>query len=206
MSKKIVSLLPVFASVVVMVCGLASFFVEARAASPDAFVEALQVTANYPDKYNGVLSAEHDDVETSSIVGFAFKDSRGESFHYTLDEIRKGVVVLSAFGKDIVHIKSPAFTKDAGGEMTITFYRKFFGGDRRQLRVEYLNAGGGRWVLLTNDQQGRDEVDSIFLRIDKSFGIPQSIGQVKLSLGQKLQRDLDPAKLPKAGRRRSVYK
>jgi hypothetical protein len=156
----------------------------------------VKVKSSYPVGYNGAINASIDD-GGRGLTLFTFKDSRGESMSFTVDEIRKGVVLAEVKGKKVLKISGPNFTAEAGGEVILTFLKGFFGNDKRELRVEYLRKGGPTdWVLQTNDADGRDAFDGISVYINKHLGIPTSVGSIALFGGDKQIRKYNPNELP----------
>lgn len=165
----------------------------------------INIQSSYPKGYVGKLSAVTDETREGretregNVASFIFSDSRGTRLTYTTDELRKGVVILRAFGKDIIRVYSPDFTASEGGVIQVIFLRKFFGSDRRQVEFDYLPVGQD-WVVRTRDPAGRDPFDSLTTQIAMSLGIPQSVEAVDLKQDAVLVRHLDPSKLPRAGR------
>jgi hypothetical protein len=158
----------------------------------------VKVKSTFPAGYKGEIKATIDD-GGRGLTLFAFTDSRGSTMTFTVEDVRKGKVLVHDAGKDLLKVSGPNFTAEAGGEMIMTFLKGFFGNDRRELRYEYIRNGGKLdWRLQTNDPQGRDPFDGIAISINKKLGIPTSVNTIRFFLGDKEVRKYNPNDLPPA--------
>jgi hypothetical protein len=159
-------------------------------------IPMVKVTSSYPAGYNGEINATLDD-GGRGLTLLVFKDSRGSNITFTVDEVRKGVVLARVSGKDVLKVSGPNFTAEAGGELILTFLKGFFGNDRREIHFEYIKTGGPTdWLLQTNDTQGRDPFDSLSVYINKKLGVPTGVGTIRLMAGSNEVRKYDPNDLP----------
>jgi hypothetical protein len=164
--------------------------------APAADRVMLKITSSYPDGYTGAISTSLDD-RTDRVTGFHFQDSRGTHLDYTVEQMRAGVVLLEAFGMQVIKLRAPAFDPERGGTLDIDFLRRFFGGDRRTLSFDFVHPGSD-WDLLTDDSAGRDAFDSLSCKVLISFGTPSGVDHIELMQGATQVRDYDSKDLPKA--------
>ena len=122
---------------------------------------------------------------------------RSHALDFTVDQLRSGVVLVHAIGKDILKISGPEFTPAGGGQMILTFLRGFFGSDRRVVRFDYLRRGSETyWVLQTDDTEGREPFDAISVVVTKAVGVPSGVGNITLISSDRTVRHYDPSRLP----------
>jgi len=159
-------------------------------------IQMVQVASSYPSGYTGKIVASIDDSGVG-LNSFHFSDSRNTNLEFTVAQLRTGVVLVHALGKDILKISGPQFASDGGGQMILTFLKSFLGGDRREVRFDYIRRGGAtEWVLQTDDSEGRDPFDSLSIEISKTIGIPTGVGDITLSDSDRMIRHYDPSHLP----------
>jgi hypothetical protein len=169
-------------------------------------LELAQVTSSYPQGYRGALKAELAEDSHGALEGISYSDSRGTELRFTVEELRKGAVLIRALGKDLLKLRAPRLDERSGGEVELIFYRKFFSGeDRRVLWFELTRGAGGRnlnsFGLQTNDSAGRDAFGQIHVKLESGF-IPSGIERIELSDEGRFVRRYDPQKLPPATRKR----
>jgi hypothetical protein len=183
-------------SILAFVSGPGATWAHADWRAAGSEIGMVQVESTYPTGYNGKLSAVIDD-RGEALARFQFADSRGTVMTFTPDELRKGVVLLHAVGKDILKISSPKFTNDGGGQMILTFLKNFFGNDRREVRFDYLRRGAMTdWLLQTDDQKGKDPFDLIRVGVYKNLGVPAGVAAITLLAGEQVVRKYNPNDLP----------
>jgi hypothetical protein len=159
-------------------------------------IQMVQVESSFPAGYHGKITATVDGRGTGLSI-FHFTDSRNSSLDFTTDQLRQGVVLVHALGKDILKIAGPGFSDDGGGQMVLTFLRGFFGNDKREVRFDYVRRGAiTDWVLQTDDQAGRDPFDMIHVDVSKTLGLPTGVGGIVLDSSERTVRRYDPAELP----------
>ena len=162
----------------------------------------LAAQSTFPSGYTGTLSAVSDPSTPEQVSGFRYTDSRGTERNHTVDEIRTGIVLVHALGKDLLKLRSKEFDRAAGGEISLMFYREFLSGDdRREVRFTY-QPEGDHWVLRTNDPAGRDLFNQLWIKIKTSFfSAPTGVAEIKLfEDGSQVRRYL-PGDLPRASDR-----
>jgi hypothetical protein len=162
--------------------------------SPAANRPMLDVTSSYPDGYKGRITVDFSDADV--VTGFHFTDTQGTTLDYSVDDMRRGVVLLHALGKNIIRMVSPQFDPQAGGVVHLVFLRNFFGSDYRQADVDFVR--GISWDVWTDDVQGKDAFDRIHVVIQSSFGVPSSVGRIQFKHQDQIVRDLNPSDLPTA--------
>lgn len=156
----------------------------------------VKVKSTFPAGYNGEIKATIDD-GGRGLTLFVFKDSQGSNMAFSVEDVRKGKVLVHQSGKDLLKVSGPNFTAEGGGEMIMTFLKGFFGNDRRELRYEYIRTGGKLdWRLQTNDALGRDLFDGIAVSINKKLGVPTSVNNIRFFQGTKEIRKYYPNDLP----------
>jgi hypothetical protein len=159
-------------------------------------IQMVQVASSYPSGYTGKIMASVDP-SGSGLSSFHFTDSRNSSLDFTVDQLKSGVVLVRALGKDILKISGPDFTSDGGGMMILTFLRNFLGSDRREVHFDYLRRGSATdWVLQTDDSEGRDSFDALSIIVSKTLGLPTGVGDITLSSSDRTVRRYDPNHLP----------
>jgi hypothetical protein len=167
--------------------------------------EMLRIESNYPKGYKAKITS-YFQKRTTSIAGFVFTDNRDTKLKYTVEDLRKGVVLLRAFGNDIITLSSPDFTSEHGGKLIITFYRKFFSDDRRELHFHYLRnqslncslklAPNEDWTLFTDDPSGRDRFNELAAKVVTKLGTPTGIDVLNLSMDGRRVRQYETRDLP----------
>lgn len=166
----------------------------------------IDVVSTYPDGYHGGIEAV-EAADTGDIQNFVYKDSRGTELTYTVEQIREGVVILRALGKDIIRLRAPGFNAQSGGPFKVQFLRRFLGSDVREVELELFRASAGApWDVRTNDKQGRDLIDHLQAVVGMTAGIPGGVDRIKLLRGKALVRDYDPNDLPKVRQGRRATK
>jgi hypothetical protein len=159
-------------------------------------IQMVQVASSYPSGYTGKIMASID-AGGAGLTSFHFTDSRNSSLDFTVAQLKDGVVLVRALGKDILKIAAPDFTADGGGQMVLTFLKGFFGNDRREVHFDYLRRGSATdWVLQTDDSEGRDPFDGLSIIVSKTLGLPTGVGNITLSSSDRTVRRYDPNKLP----------
>ena len=166
----------------------------------------LGVESSYPNGYRGNLIAVSDEATPEQVSGFKYTDSRGTERNHTADEIRTGIVLVHALGKDLLKLRGKDFERSSGGQISLMFYREFLGGDdRRELRFTY-QPEGAEWVIRTDDQAGRDPFDHLAIKIKTGlFGTPTAISELKLFREGAQVRRYNPSDLPRASDRAFLF-
>ena len=160
--------------------------------------EIAKVTTNYPSGYKASISTVFTSEARNVMDKITYTDNQGQELEYTIEEIRKGVVLLHSLGKDLVRLKGSDFQADRGGPLNLVFYRTFFGGDIRQAEFEFAPEGEAAWNAYTHDTGNRDHFDGLNITIYKKIGIPSGISKVSLAMGETTVRDYNPTELPAA--------
>lgn len=182
--------------------GILFLAVQAWAVGTAGAATLIDVTSTYPDGYKGRIETL-EDAASGEIQKFVYTDSRGANLTYTVEEIRGGVVLLYAIGKDIIKLKAPGFDSKSGGPFKVQFLRRFFGSDVREVELELIKPSGqSPWVARTNDRQGRDVLDGLKATVGMSVGVPSGVDRIGLFLGKSQIRDYDPTQLPRVSRKR----
>jgi len=166
----------------------------------------LAVESTYPNGYRGSLIAVYESDEQREVTGFRYTDSRGTDRKHTAEDIKKGLVLVHALGKDLLKLRGKDFERTSGGQISLMFYREFLGGDdRRELRFTYQPEGSD-WVMRTDDPAGRDLFNQLWIKIKTGFlGTPSGITELKLfESGRQVRRYL-PSELPRASQRAYLF-
>jgi hypothetical protein len=166
----------------------------------------LAVESTYPNGYRGNLIAVYESDELREISGFRYTDSRGTDRKHTAEDIKQGLVLVHALGKDLLKLRGKDFERTSGGQISLMFYREFLGGDdRRELRFTYQPEGSD-WVMRTDDPAGRDLFNQLWIKIKTGFlGTPTGITELKLfESGRQVRRYL-PSELPRASQRAYLF-
>jgi hypothetical protein len=163
----------------------------------------VQINSSYPKNYKGQLTSELETDERGRVLEFGFKDTIDTNLKYSVEDIHRGVVLLRALNKDIIHVRGPSFEATSGGDLLLTFYRKFLSGDdRRQIRFTYTRTGvGGTWEARTNDAQGREIFDGISIQMSMAIGVPSGVSEIRLTRGGQVVRRYKTEDLPRPGTR-----
>ncbi len=161
--------------------------------------EVLQLQSTYPSGYQAKIAIELDESRNFDLLSFTYEDSENHVLKYSPDELRQGVVLLRAFGKDIVRIRSPNLRESEGGVMYLDFLRRFFTGDRRRVQIELARGKtAGAWEALTSDSAGRDPFDRLQIQVSMGLGLPSGIDEVFLGDASRWLRRYRTADLPRA--------
>ena len=166
----------------------------------------LAVESTYPSGYRGQLISVSTSDTPEQVSGFKYTDSRGTERNHTAEDIRTGLVLVNALGKDLLKLRSKDFERASGGQVSLMFYRDFLGGDdRRELRFTYQPEGDD-WVLRTDDPAGRDLFNQLSIKIKSGFlGTPSGISELRLfQSGAQVRRYL-PNELPRATERMYLF-
>jgi hypothetical protein len=150
----------------------------------EVLIPVAKSESSYPASYKGELVAVVDEDEQDGTHGpiklFRYTDTRNTKLEYTIADLRKGMVLIRALGKDLMTMRSPAFDEAAGGTIEIVFYREFLGSDRRRVDVGYRMELDDRWVVRTEDQRGRDSFDRIRVQVGFQLGAPTHVKEIRL--------------------------
>ncbi len=171
------------------------------------------VATSYPENYTGLITVQWEgEALRSKIARFVFSDSRNTHIVYTPEDLNKGVILVHTLGKDILFIKGTTFSAEVGGPMVLTFSKTFFANDQRTVTFDFVRTNRqppeeGReesptWVLQTDDREGHDPFDSLFIEVYKKLGIPSGVSKIQLIDRGSLIRNYDPQNLPRVGRLR----
>ena len=166
----------------------------------------LAVESSYPKDYKGTLFAVSEDASPEQVSGFHYTDVRGTERRHTVEEVRNGMVLVRALGKDLIKLRAKDFEKTSGGQISLMFYREFLSGDdRRELRFTYQPEGTA-WVLRTDDKAGRDVFGQLYLKIKTGlFNTPTGVAEIRLlEQGTQIRR-YNPTELPRAGDRQFLF-
>lgn len=166
--------------------------------------EVIQVSSNFPKGYQGVLKAFLKKDSELDLENFHYQDNQGMDRLYTMEEIKKGIVLVHALNKDLIVLRGKEFDSHAGGRVHLMFYRDFFGNDRRELQFLYQPEGSD-WVVRTDDPQGRDTFNQVSLQIRTSLGAPTGVSSIALNLQQSPVRKYNPTDLPRASQRAFLF-
>jgi hypothetical protein len=166
----------------------------------------LAVESSYPKDYKGTLFAVSDDGAPEQVSGFHYKDVRGTERRHTVEEVRNGMILVRALGKDLIKLRAKDFERTSGGQISLMFYREFLSGDdRRELRFTY-HPEGAEWALRTDDKAGRDLFSQLYLKIKTGlFNTPTGVAEIRLLEQGNQIRKYNPTELPRAEDRQFLF-
>lgn len=162
-----------------------------------------EVHADDPAGYVSVLTLDLSD--NNEILGLSSSDNQGESAHFTLAELSKGIVVFRYKGSDAIALDKVRFDPVKGGSVQLTFMRKFKLIKKDYRTIHFVlepNTATNElnpFVLFVDEPSDKKEksiVDGVNIFVERTVGIVTGVQELQLFHGTKMVRDYDPAKLP----------
>ncbi|MBI2712693.1 MAG: hypothetical protein HYX41_07570 [Bdellovibrio sp.] len=114
-----------------------------------------------------------------AILAMRYYLSNGTRADFTLEQVKGGVVLVKASGRDVLKLKGEKLDANHGGLLDLIYLSNGVTNKYETLQFELVRTGD-RWSVMVNDQGGRREFTTMFFKGRKFFG--QWVGIEKITV------------------------
>ena len=129
-------------------------------------VQLLRVTTDMAEGFSDFKMAVD---QNHSIQTLRYYLNTGTKSEFTVDQVRAGVVIAKASGKDVLKLKGEKFDAQHGGPVTLIYLTNGITNSYANFEME-LARTGDHWTVRINDQAGHHDITTLFFKGKKLFG------------------------------------